>query len=185
MSCCAMKAVPEWNWPGWRPGVSNEFPARSSPYGGEGGLSVGTEPPTVFRLAFTNAPGEQRMEVGRPGDDEDGATDHDALEGVGRTIRFEDSIGSDRDPLIDHRTPPPRPGPGLGSRGRPRGRFGSECGRGRAAKAGPGSPGRSRGRFRLGPGLPTPPYGGPKVSRADRDGPDGSGRPAIRPAARS
>jgi hypothetical protein len=34
-----------------------------SPYRGEGEFSVGTSPPAVFRVAFTNTPGEQRVEV--------------------------------------------------------------------------------------------------------------------------
>src|SRR4051812_32293134 len=38
-------------------------PNSVSPYGGEGELSVGANPPTVFRVAFTNTPGEQRLEV--------------------------------------------------------------------------------------------------------------------------
>ena len=53
-------------------------PNSVSPYGGEGELSVGTSPPTVFRVAFTNTPGEQGLEVRRLADDNDGATDADA-----------------------------------------------------------------------------------------------------------
>ncbi len=40
-------------------------PNSVSPYGGEGELSVRTNPPTVFRVAFTNTPSEQRLEVRR------------------------------------------------------------------------------------------------------------------------
>jgi hypothetical protein len=47
-------------------------PNSVSPYGGEGELSVGTGPPTVFRVAFTNTPGEQGLEVRRLADDEAG-----------------------------------------------------------------------------------------------------------------
>lgn len=38
-------------------------PNSVSPYGGEGEFSVLTEPQTVFRVTFTNTPGEQRLEV--------------------------------------------------------------------------------------------------------------------------
>ena len=48
-------------------------PNSDSPYGGEGELSIGTNPPTVFRVAFTNTPGEQRLEVRRMVDDKNGA----------------------------------------------------------------------------------------------------------------
>lgn len=44
-------------------------PDSVSPYGGEGELSVGTNPPTIFRVVFANAPGEQRLQVNCPGDD--------------------------------------------------------------------------------------------------------------------
>jgi hypothetical protein len=46
--------------------LCNERPPHSaSPYGGEGELLVGGNPPTVFRVAFTNTPGEQRLELRR------------------------------------------------------------------------------------------------------------------------
>ena len=38
-------------------------------YGGEGELSVGVDPPAVFRVTFTNTPGEQRLEVHQVMDD--------------------------------------------------------------------------------------------------------------------
>jgi hypothetical protein len=36
-------------------------PESVSPYGGEGELSMGTNPPEVFRVSFTNTPGEQKL----------------------------------------------------------------------------------------------------------------------------
>jgi hypothetical protein len=38
-------------------------PGSVSPYGGEGELSVGASPPTVFRVTFANTPGEQWLEM--------------------------------------------------------------------------------------------------------------------------
>jgi hypothetical protein len=35
------------------------IPASVSPYGGQGELSIGTNPSTLFRVSFGNAPGEQ------------------------------------------------------------------------------------------------------------------------------
>jgi hypothetical protein len=52
---------------------NERIPGAVSPYGGEGELSVGTSPPAIFRVAFTNTPGEQRLKVRRPADHEDGA----------------------------------------------------------------------------------------------------------------
>ncbi len=49
-------------------------PGSVSPYGGEGEVSVGTRPPSVFRVAFTNTPGEEALEVRRLAEDQDGAT---------------------------------------------------------------------------------------------------------------
>ena len=46
-------------------------PNSVSPYGGEGELSIGTNPPTVLRVAFTNTPDEQRLEVSLGGNDKD------------------------------------------------------------------------------------------------------------------
>lgn len=43
-------------------------PNSVSPYGGEGEVSVDTSPPTVFRVAFTNTPEEQGLEVRRYGE---------------------------------------------------------------------------------------------------------------------
>jgi hypothetical protein len=62
-------------------------PNSVSAHGGEGELSVCTNPPTVFRVAFTNTPGEQRLEIRRLADDKAGATDDDAFEGVGQSNR--------------------------------------------------------------------------------------------------
>src|SRR5207249_3660110 len=41
---------------------NEQSPNSVSPYGGESELSVGTNPPTVFRVAFTNTPSEQELE---------------------------------------------------------------------------------------------------------------------------
>jgi hypothetical protein len=38
-------------------------PNSVSPYGGRGELIVGANPATVFRVVFTNTPGEQRLEL--------------------------------------------------------------------------------------------------------------------------
>jgi hypothetical protein len=38
-------------------------PNSVSPYGGHGELEFGAGPPAVFRAAFTNSPGEQRLEL--------------------------------------------------------------------------------------------------------------------------
>jgi hypothetical protein len=46
-------------------------PNSVSPYGGEGELALGTNPPTVLRVVFTNTPGEQTVEVRRMADDRD------------------------------------------------------------------------------------------------------------------
>jgi len=40
-------------------------PNSISPYGGQGELTVGTNPATVFRVAFTNTPSEQKFELMR------------------------------------------------------------------------------------------------------------------------
>jgi hypothetical protein len=58
-------------------------PNSVSPYGGEGELTVCTDPPAVFRVTFTNTPGEQKVEVRRLVDDRDGATDVRASERIG------------------------------------------------------------------------------------------------------
>lgn len=62
-------------------------PGSVSPYGGEGELVVGTSPPSVFRVAFTNTPGEQGLEVRRLAEDSPGATDDHDSEGVGQSTR--------------------------------------------------------------------------------------------------
>jgi hypothetical protein len=68
------------------------IPGSVSPYGGEGEVSVDADPPTVFRVAFANTPGEQRLEVRRLGDREDAAADDDAFEEVGQSARAKGSI---------------------------------------------------------------------------------------------
>ncbi len=50
-------------------------PNSVSPYGGEGELSVDGCPPTVFRVVFTNTPGEQRIEVSGGTEVRDGTRD--------------------------------------------------------------------------------------------------------------
>ena len=64
---------------------NERIPNSVSPYGGEGELSVGTSPPTVFRVAFTNTSGEQALELRCLVDREDGARDDDASAGVAQT----------------------------------------------------------------------------------------------------
>jgi hypothetical protein len=66
---------------------NERIPDSVSPYGGEGELSVGTDQPTIFRVSFTNTVGEQRLEVKRLTDHENGATDDDASEGAGQSTR--------------------------------------------------------------------------------------------------
>jgi hypothetical protein len=55
---------------------NERIPNSVSPYAGEGELSIGTNPSTIFRVAFTNTPGEQRLEVRRLAADEDGESFH-------------------------------------------------------------------------------------------------------------
>jgi hypothetical protein len=62
---------------------NQRVPNSVSPYGGEGELTVCTDPPTVFRVTFTNTPGEQRVEVRRVADDRNRAPDNLASEGIG------------------------------------------------------------------------------------------------------
>ncbi len=38
-------------------------PNSVSPYGGQGELAVGANPPAVFRVTFTNTPAEQKLEL--------------------------------------------------------------------------------------------------------------------------
>jgi hypothetical protein len=44
-------------------------PNSLSPYGGQGEIAVGANPATVFRVALTNTPDEQRMELMCEGSD--------------------------------------------------------------------------------------------------------------------
>jgi hypothetical protein len=62
---------------------NERIPDSVSPHGGEGELSIGIERPTVFRVAFTNTPGEQRLEVRRLETRENGETAGDAFEASG------------------------------------------------------------------------------------------------------
>ena len=48
---------------------NERIPNSVSPYGGEGEVSVGTEPSTVLRVSFVNTPSEQSLEIGRPASD--------------------------------------------------------------------------------------------------------------------
>jgi hypothetical protein len=50
-----------------------------SPYGGESELSIGTNPPAIFRVAFTNTASEQRLELRRRKDDKDDAREFTIL----------------------------------------------------------------------------------------------------------
>ena len=66
---------------------NERIPNSVSPYGGDGELSFGTNPPTFFRVAFTNTPGEQRLEVRRLANDKDETTDDDAAGGGDQSTR--------------------------------------------------------------------------------------------------
>lgn len=44
---------------------NERHPGSVSPYGGEGELTVGTNPPIVCRVVFTNTPSEQRVQLTR------------------------------------------------------------------------------------------------------------------------
>jgi hypothetical protein len=66
---------------------NERIPNSVSPYGGEGELSVCTNPPMVFRVSFINTSGEQALEVRRLTDNKDEATDDDASERVGQSAR--------------------------------------------------------------------------------------------------
>ena len=57
-------------------------PNSVSPYGGEGEFSIWTEPPTVFHVAFTNTPDEQRIELIHVRDGKDRASVGDAAEDI-------------------------------------------------------------------------------------------------------
>ena len=54
---------------------NERVPNSVSPYGGEGKLSVCTNPPKVFRVTFTNTPSEQRFEIRHKTEDKEGARD--------------------------------------------------------------------------------------------------------------
>ncbi len=54
---------------------NERIPNSVAPYGGEGELSDRTDPARVFRVAFTNTPGEQRLEIIRIADHKNGTTD--------------------------------------------------------------------------------------------------------------
>jgi len=42
---------------------NQQTPNSVSPYGGQGELSAGANPPTVFRVTFANTPAEQKLEL--------------------------------------------------------------------------------------------------------------------------
>jgi hypothetical protein len=42
---------------------NEQTPNSVSPYGGESELSIGTNPPTLFRVTFSNTPAEQLLEL--------------------------------------------------------------------------------------------------------------------------
>ena len=74
--------------PGRLAALCNEqSPGSVSPYGGEGELSIGTNPSAVFRVAFTNTPGEQVLELRLSEDDKSRAIEDDAIEVVGQSPR--------------------------------------------------------------------------------------------------
>jgi hypothetical protein len=52
---------------------NERVPNSVSPYGGEGELWIRSDPSVVFRVAFTNTPSEQRLELSCLGDDRDEA----------------------------------------------------------------------------------------------------------------
>jgi hypothetical protein len=58
-------------------------PNSVSPYGGEGELSICTDPPTVFRVVFTNMPDEQRLEIRCMADCKNGARNDNVPAGLG------------------------------------------------------------------------------------------------------
>jgi hypothetical protein len=66
---------------------NERIPDSVSPYGGEGELSVGTDPPAIFRVAFTNTAGGQRLDVSRLADHQDGTIDDGASEGDEQSAR--------------------------------------------------------------------------------------------------
>lgn len=72
---------------------NERIPDSVSPYGGEGDVSIDTQPPKVFHVAFTNTPGEQRLEVRRLGDQRDRASADLALEPRRSRIRSRKSGG--------------------------------------------------------------------------------------------
>jgi hypothetical protein len=62
-----------------------------SPYGGQGELSVGTNPPVVFEIAFVNTPEEQRLELmprtASSASTFPGRLDHEARGGEAKPVR--------------------------------------------------------------------------------------------------
>jgi hypothetical protein len=58
---------------------NEQSPNSISPYGGQGEISVGTNPATVFHVAFTNTPSEQRLEMTRVGLEAPGGTASESL----------------------------------------------------------------------------------------------------------
>jgi hypothetical protein len=75
-------------------------PNSVSPYGGQGELSVGTDPVTVFRVAFANTPDEQTLELVRVSPEGVGDSGGQPAHGVGRTalgIIAEEAVGEEPD----------------------------------------------------------------------------------------
>ncbi len=63
---------------------NERIPNSVSPYGGQGELSVGTNPPAKFRVAFTNTPSEQKLELRtetEPASEGNGMIDREAGKG--------------------------------------------------------------------------------------------------------
>jgi hypothetical protein len=65
---------------------NERLPNSVSPYGGQGELSTEAAPSTVFQVAFTNTPGEQRLEVRPVGNDRDGVRKFTVLLSDSRVI---------------------------------------------------------------------------------------------------
>src|SRR4051812_49347301 len=63
---------------------NEQSPDSVSPYGGEGELSVGTNPRMLVRVAFANTSGELRLELRPSANDKNGTIGGDAIEVVGR-----------------------------------------------------------------------------------------------------
>jgi hypothetical protein len=80
---------------------NERIPNSVTPYGGEGELWACTNPPTIFRVTFTNSPGEQRLEVRRLADGKTGTTVDDAFEEVGQNTRIKRREFSASSPFQD------------------------------------------------------------------------------------